>query len=57
MGGELEFFAVDELNQPSAAVNSLVPKNNTFAFFKVGSKSFHQVLILRIKRLIISLFK
>lgn len=42
MGGELQFFASKE-GQPSSVVKALVPRNNTFAFFKVNNVSFHQV--------------
>ncbi|XP_061396044.1 prolyl 3-hydroxylase sudestada1 [Musca vetustissima] len=43
-GGCLEIFASDEKCLPSFPVKrKIAPKNNQFAFFKVGSKSFHQV--------------
>ncbi|XP_037807460.1 prolyl 3-hydroxylase sudestada1 isoform X1 [Lucilia sericata] len=43
-GGCLEIFSSDEKSLPQFPVKRKIsPKNNQFAFFKVGSKSFHQV--------------
>ncbi|XP_075148143.1 prolyl 3-hydroxylase sud1 isoform X1 [Haematobia irritans] len=43
-GGCLEIFSSDEKCLPRFPVQRKIsPKNNQFAFFKVGSKSFHQV--------------
>uniref|UniRef100_A0A1I8M0S9 uS12 prolyl 3-hydroxylase n=1 Tax=Musca domestica TaxID=7370 RepID=A0A1I8M0S9_MUSDO len=43
-GGCLEIFASDDKCLPRFPVQRKIsPKNNQFAFFKVGSKSFHQV--------------
>lgn len=43
-GGCLEIFSSDEKCLPRYPVQRKIsPKNNQFAFFKVGSKSFHQV--------------
>lgn len=43
-GGFLEIFSSDEKSLPQFPVKRKIsPKNNQFAFFKVGSKSFHQV--------------
>uniref|UniRef100_A0ABK9NGA1 uS12 prolyl 3-hydroxylase n=1 Tax=Glossina morsitans morsitans TaxID=37546 RepID=A0ABK9NGA1_GLOMM len=43
-GGCLEIFNSDERCFPQFPVSRRIsPKNNQFAFFKVGSKSFHQV--------------
>ncbi|XP_037948218.1 prolyl 3-hydroxylase sudestada1-like isoform X2 [Teleopsis dalmanni] len=43
-GGCLEIFNSDESFFPQFPVNRKIsPKNNQFAFFKVGSRSFHQV--------------
>ncbi|XP_017849664.1 prolyl 3-hydroxylase sudestada1 isoform X1 [Drosophila busckii] len=43
-GGCLEIFSSDEQCFPQFPVHrKIAPKNNQFAFFKVGSRSFHQV--------------
>ena len=43
-GGCLEIFSSDEKSLPQFPVKRKIsPKNNQFAFFKVGSRSFHQV--------------
>lgn len=43
-GGCLEIFSSDDKCLPRFPVHRKIsPKNNQFAFFKVGSKSFHQV--------------
>mmetsp|Transcript_24294 Transcript_24294/g.43085 ORF Transcript_24294/g.43085 Transcript_24294/m.43085 type:complete len:583 (+) Transcript_24294:184-1932(+) len=43
-GGLLDLFAVDDKNrEPSRVEKSILPKNNSFAFFEVSPKSFHQV--------------
>ncbi|EDV90664.1 GH14257 [Drosophila grimshawi] len=43
-GGCLEIFASDDQCFPQFPVQRKIPpKNNQFAFFKVGSRSFHQV--------------
>ncbi|XP_017874744.1 PREDICTED: prolyl 3-hydroxylase sudestada1-like isoform X1 [Drosophila arizonae] len=43
-GGCLEIFSSDEQCYPQFPVQrKIAPKNNQFAFFKVGSRSFHQV--------------
>ncbi|KRF78709.1 prolyl 3-hydroxylase sudestada1 isoform X1 [Drosophila virilis] len=43
-GGCLEIFSSDDQCYPQFPVQrKIAPKNNQFAFFKVGSRSFHQV--------------
>ncbi|KAL7729878.1 hypothetical protein ACLKA6_014727 [Drosophila palustris] len=43
-GGCLEIFSSDDQCFPQFPVQrQIAPKNNQFAFFKVGSRSFHQV--------------
>ncbi|XP_034486572.1 prolyl 3-hydroxylase sudestada1-like isoform X1 [Drosophila innubila] len=43
-GGCLEIFSSDDQCFPQFPVQrKIAPKNNQFAFFKVGSRSFHQV--------------
>ncbi|XP_030370936.1 prolyl 3-hydroxylase sudestada1-like isoform X1 [Scaptodrosophila lebanonensis] len=43
-GGCLEIFSSDNEGFPQFPVQrKIAPKNNQFAFFKVGSRSFHQV--------------
>ncbi|XP_060647546.1 prolyl 3-hydroxylase sudestada1-like isoform X1 [Drosophila nasuta] len=43
-GGCLEIFSSDEQCFPQFPVQrKIAPKNNQFAFFKVGARSFHQV--------------
>ena len=41
-GGSLDFYSTRN-GQPSTLSKSLIPKFNTFAFFEVSPKSFHQV--------------
>ncbi|XP_053616459.1 prolyl 3-hydroxylase sudestada1 [Plodia interpunctella] len=43
MGGALELLACDEDGRPRAVQRRVYPSNNTLAFFKVGTDSFHQV--------------
>lgn len=45
MGGALQQLARDELGHPTHVVREVSPRNNMFAFFKVGHESFHQVHI------------
>lgn len=42
-GGALDLFDSDDKPQPLSVVKSIVPKRNSFLFFEVSSKSFHQV--------------
>ena len=42
-GGALDLFSTNSEGLPNAVVKSLLPTNNSFAFFPVGEKSFHQV--------------
>jgi Rps23 Pro-64 3,4-dihydroxylase Tpa1-like proline 4-hydroxylase len=42
-GGHLDLFSVDSNNQPSTAVQSYLPSYNSFIFFEVSPKSYHQV--------------
>ena len=42
-GGTLDFFEMDQDNQPSHVINYIVPKWNRFAFFDVSRISYHQV--------------
>jgi prolyl 3-hydroxylase /prolyl 3,4-dihydroxylase len=42
-GGTLDLFDMDENGHPKGVVHSLVPAMNSFVFFEVTHKSFHQV--------------
>jgi len=42
-GGTLDLFGVDENGDPNAIKTRFVPDWNSFAFFEVSPKSFHQV--------------
>lgn len=42
-GGNLDLFDVDENNQPRCVAASVTPAWNSFGFFAVTTKSFHQV--------------
>lgn len=43
-GGTLDLFDIDEESgMPGKVVKSLCPSNNSFAFFEVNHRSFHQV--------------
>ncbi|XP_059145814.1 prolyl 3-hydroxylase OGFOD1-like [Physella acuta] len=42
-GGTLDLFDTDDNGQPSCVVKSVVPTRNSFLFFEVSTKSFHQV--------------
>lgn len=42
-GGALQLFEVNDCGQPVEAVHSIFPKFNSFVFFEVTDKSFHQV--------------
>ncbi|CAB3246957.1 unnamed protein product [Arctia plantaginis] len=57
MGGALQQLACDEHGHPTHVVRDVYPRNNMFAFFKVGHESFHQVeevLSLELPRLTIN---
>lgn len=57
MGGALQQLARDDHGRPDKVVRSVYPRNNMFAFFKVGPDSFHQVeevLSLEVPRLSIN---
>ncbi|XP_023723510.1 prolyl 3-hydroxylase OGFOD1 isoform X2 [Cryptotermes secundus] len=42
-GGSLELFDTDDSGQPKEVVKTILPMFNTFVFFEVMGKSFHQV--------------
>lgn len=42
-GGSLELFDTDDNGQPKEVVKTILPMFNTFVFFEVMGKSFHQV--------------
>mmetsp|Transcript_5848 Transcript_5848/g.11140 ORF Transcript_5848/g.11140 Transcript_5848/m.11140 type:complete len:540 (+) Transcript_5848:12-1631(+) len=42
-GGCLDLFGTDEQGNPHTIAKSLVPKWNSFTFFEVSDKSYHQV--------------
>jgi Rps23 Pro-64 3,4-dihydroxylase Tpa1-like proline 4-hydroxylase len=42
-GGALDLFNTDDAGHPGSVVKSIVPSFNSFAFFEVTPKSFHQV--------------
>lgn len=43
LGGCLDLFGVDQNNDPTEIVKSIVPKRNTLLFFEVGITTWHQV--------------
>ncbi|MBI2151158.1 2OG-Fe(II) oxygenase [Candidatus Woesearchaeota archaeon] len=41
-GGKLELYGKNK-DRKMAVINSIIPRKNTFAFFQVSNRSFHQV--------------